>query len=66
MLHQKFIFLFGWIQYQRCFSSLIFFYQKTGATPLHIAVEHGHPKIVQILLEKGANIETSVKVHLLL
>ena len=40
-----------------------FIYQKkNGISPLCIAVENGHGKIVQILLEKGANVNSQRKV----
>ena len=35
---------------------------KKGATPLYIAVENGYEQIVQILLEKGANVNSQREV----
>ena len=44
----------------------IFFNVKDGTTPLFVAVENEYEQIVQILLEKGANVDFAKKVILLI
>ena len=45
------------------FSFLYFFSLKFGATPLYLAVDRGHERIVQILVEKGkANVDLANQV----
>ena len=39
---------------------------KNGATPLYIAAFKGYEQIVQLLLEKGANVDFATKVLLLI
>ena len=40
-----------------------FVHAQDGWTPLHEAASNGHVKIAQLLMEKGANIEATDKVH---
>lgn len=35
---------------------------KQGVTPLHLASQEGHADLVNLLLEKGANIHVATKV----
>ena len=35
---------------------------KDRATPLYIAAQEGHEQVVQILVEKGANVDLADKV----
>ena len=44
----------------------IFLNVKNGVTPLHIAAQKGYVQIVQILLDKGANVDHANKVLLLI
>ena len=46
------------------FSFFSLFFLKDGVTPLILAAEIGGEKIVQILLDKGANIDHSDEVYL--
>ena len=41
-----------------------FVHAQDGWTPLLWAASNGHVKIAQLLMEKGANIEATNKVHL--
>ena len=43
-----------------------FFNVKDGTTPLYIAAQNGHEQIVQILLERGANVDLADEVILLI
>ena len=43
-----------------------FFDVKDGVTPLFFAAQEGYEQIVQILLEKGANVDLADKVILLI
>ena len=45
---------------------LLILNQKDGTTPLYIAAQNGYEQIVQILLEKGANVDLADKVILLI
>ena len=45
-----------------CQTEIFLLFQKNGATPLFIAACVGYQEIVQILLEKGANINASTQV----
>lgn len=37
-------------------------FTKQGVTPLHLASQEGHADMVNLLLEKGANIHVATKV----
>ena len=43
--------------------SCVCLYDKGGATALHIAAVEGHVPVVQLLLDKGAAIETEISVR---
>ena len=42
----------------------LFFFQQNGETSLFVATQKGHQNIVQLLLEKGANVDAPVSVFL--
>ena len=48
------------------FSHFSFFQSKGGFTPLYIAAEFGLEYIVQLLLRKGANVDLSTEVFLVI
>ena len=44
------------------FLKIYFFFSKDGTSPLYIAAQNGHEKVVDILLEEGANANISREV----
>ena len=60
------LFLFLFFFFFLIFSFSIFLNVKNGRTPLFIASQVGYEQIVQILLEKGANVDLPMKVLLLI
>ena len=48
------------------FHFFIFLNVKNGVTPLYIAAFKGYEQIVEILLEKGANVDFATEVILLI
>lgn len=46
-----------------CMSTPCYF--QTGWSPLHLACAHGHPKVVEMLIEFGAKLDIQTKVVIL-
>ena len=61
-----FLFVFFFFFFFQFLIFRFFIHVKNGATPLYVAAQEGHEQIVEILLEKGANVDLPDKVLLLI